>query len=97
MAEQTTERQYKAGARGDRARYRGIVKSNNNAKTLVVAVERRVMHPKYKKYITRHTNLHAHDEKETAQVGDFVELVECRRMSKTKRFRLVSVLKKAGE
>ena len=65
--------------------------------TLVVAVERRVMHPKYKKYITRHTNLHAHDEKETAQVGDFVELVECRRMSKTKRFRLVSVLKKAGE
>lgn len=95
MAE--TERQYKAGARGDRTRFRGLVKSNTNAKTIVVAVERRVMHPKYKKYITRHTNLHAHDEKETAQIGDYVAVVECRPMSKTKRFRLETVLKKAGE
>ncbi|MEZ6184703.1 MAG: 30S ribosomal protein S17 [Planctomycetota bacterium] len=97
MSEQTRERQYASGDRGNRARFRGLVKSANNTQTIVVAVERRVMHKKYKKYITRHTNLHAHDAKETAKVGDFVEIAECRPFSKTKRFRLVSVLKQAGQ
>ena len=68
----------------------GIVLSNNASKTISVQVERRVKH-KIGKFIKKHSKLQAHDEQEIAKVGDTVLLQECRPISKTKSWRLVSV------
>ena len=73
----------------------GRVKSAKMDKTIVVAVERRLQHPLYKKYITKYTNLVAHDENNEAHEGDKVEIVFTRPLSKTKRWRLTSVLEVA--
>ncbi len=70
----------------------GKVLSNKMQKTVVVLVERRVLHPKYKKYIKRRTKLYAHDEKNEAKIGDRVMLIETRPLSKTKRWRVSKVL-----
>jgi small subunit ribosomal protein S17 len=70
----------------------GKVLSNKMQKTVVVLVERRVLHPKYKKYIKRRTKLYAHDEKNEAKIGDRVMLLETRPLSKTKRWRVSKVL-----
>ncbi len=70
----------------------GKVLSNKMQKTVVVLVERKVLHPKYKKYIKRRTKLYAHDEKNEAKVGDRVMLVQTRPLSKTKRWRVNKVL-----
>lgn len=73
----------------------GIVTSDKMDKTVVVAVEGRVLHPLYKKYITRIKKYKAHDAENQASLGDRVQIQECRPVSKDKRFRLISVLEKA--
>ena len=64
----------------------GVVVSDKNAKTVVVEVERRLMHPIYKKFIRRSSRFHAHDEKDIHKVGDKVQIMECRPISKLKRW-----------
>ena len=68
----------------------GIVTSNKADKTITVKVERKVKHPIYGKVIKRATKVHAHDENNTATVGDIVSVKECRPLSKTKTWALVS-------
>lgn len=74
---------------------RGIVVSNAMEKTIVVKAERLVPHPKYRKFVRRHTKFHAHDEDNRARVGDFVELVMTRPLSKTKRWLLDEIIREA--
>jgi len=73
----------------------GTVKSDKQDKTIVVSIERRLMHPLYKKYIKRYTTLYAHDENNEARIGDTVELRFTRPLSKLKRWRLERVLERA--
>ncbi len=73
----------------------GKVISNKMVKSLVVAVERQVAHPLYKKYFRRTTKLMAHDEKQEAGIGDTVRIMETRPMSARKRWRLVEIVEKA--
>ena len=70
----------------------GRVKSDKMDKTIVVSVERRLMHPLYRKIITKYTTLVAHDEGNEAKVGDKVEVVFTRPISKRKRWKLSRVL-----
>ena len=78
-------------------RFEGRVVSDKMQKTVVVQIERRVMHPLYKKYITKRKKLACHDPKEIAHEGDWVLIEECRPISKTKHFRVVKILRRAGE
>jgi len=73
----------------------GKVVSNKMLKSIVVAVERQVAHKLYKKYFRRTTKLMAHDEKQTAGIGDTVKIMETRPMSARKRWRLVEIIEKA--
>jgi len=73
----------------------GIVVSNKMSKTIVVAVENRVLHPLYKKVVSRTTKFKVHDEKNECGVGDKVEIVETRPLSKDKYFRLLRIIEKA--
>jgi small subunit ribosomal protein S17 len=73
----------------------GRVVSNKMQKSIVVAVERRIAHPIYKKYFTRTTKLMAHDENQEASIGDTVKIMETRPMSRHKRWRLVQIVEKA--
>ena len=73
----------------------GKVVSTKMMKSIVVAIERRVPHPLYKKYFRRTTKLMAHDEKREAALGDMVRIMETRPISKNKRWRLVEVVTKA--
>ncbi|MCL2087278.1 MAG: 30S ribosomal protein S17 [Oscillospiraceae bacterium] len=73
----------------------GRVVSNKMDKTIVVAMHENVRHPLYKKIIKRTIKLKAHDEQNTCNVGDKVEVMETRPLSKEKRWRLVSVLERA--
>jgi small subunit ribosomal protein S17 len=85
-----------SGARTSRRKIRvGRVVSSKMQKSIVVAIERRVPHPIYKKYFKRTTTLMAHDEKREAGVGDKVKIMETRPLSKRKRWRLVEILEKA--
>ena len=68
----------------------GVVVSDKMDKTVVVNVERKFPHPLYKKYIKRSKRYHAHDENNTHKVGDTVSIRECRPLSKTKRWEVVS-------
>jgi small subunit ribosomal protein S17 len=70
----------------------GVVTSDKMNKTIVVEVERRVPHPRFKKIVRRTSTFHAHDEKEEAKTGDKVRIMETRPLSKTKRWRLIEVL-----
>ena len=70
----------------------GIVVSNKMDKTAVVAVERRIQHPLYKKIVRRTTRYKAHDAKNTANLGDVVRIVETRPLSKDKRWRIAETL-----
>jgi small subunit ribosomal protein S17 len=67
----------------------GTVVSDKNAKTVIVRVERQVMHPLYKKYIKRSKRYAAHDEGDTHKVGDVVRIVEGRPLSRTKRWTVI--------
>lgn len=73
----------------------GTVVSNKMEKTIVVRIERRKLHPLYKKYITRTKKIKAHDEGSLCQIGDLVKVVESRPLSKDKRWNLLEVLEKA--
>lgn len=73
----------------------GLVTSDKMAKTIVVSVERKIMHTKYGKYIKRTSKFFAHDEKNEAHSGDLVRIEETRPLSKNKCWRLVSVVEKA--
>ena len=73
----------------------GVVVSDKNAKTIVVLVETYKRHTKYTKRVKYGKKYYAHDENEIAKVGDTVTIMECRKLSALKRFRLVSVDKKA--
>ena len=68
----------------------GVVVSDKMDKTVVVNVERKFPHPLYKKYVKRSKRYHAHDENNTHKVGDTVSIQECRPLSKTKRWEVVS-------
>jgi small subunit ribosomal protein S17 len=70
----------------------GTVLSNKMNKTVVVQIERKVLHPKYKKYIKRRTKLYAHDEKSEAKTGDRVILIESKPISKLKRWRVFKIV-----
>lgn len=83
-----------AGRTTKRRTIQGIVVSRS-MKTINVLNERRVQHPRYKKYIRRVSKFLAHDEKDEAQIGDKVLLMSCRPLSKRKSWRLVEVLVKA--
>ena len=72
----------------------GVVTSNKMSKTITVAVERKVKHPIYGKFVKKTTNFHAHDEKNECSIGDTVRIMESRPLSKTKRWRLVEVVEK---
>ena len=73
----------------------GKVVSDKMDKTIVVAIEDNVRHPKYGKIIKRTVKIHAHDEKNTCGVGDTVAVMETRPLSATKRWRLVEIVEKA--
>ncbi len=74
----------------------GAVTSSAMDKTVTVMIERRIKHPVYGKYITRSTKLHVHDENNECGKGDVVVIEQCRPMSKTKSWNLVSIVEKAA-
>ena len=81
--------------RNTRMSIQGVVVSNKNDKTIVVLVETHKRHAKYGKRVKYGKKYYAHDEKNEAKVGDTVTIMGCRKLSATKRFRLVSIDKKA--
>ena len=83
------------GERGNRRVVTGTVTRDKTAKTRRVEVQRLVRHPKYGKFIKRRTVCYVHDEMNESALGDTVEIMECRPMSRTKRWRLVRVVAKA--
>jgi small subunit ribosomal protein S17 len=85
MSERTTNRKVRQGR----------VVSNKMQKSIVVAIERKVPHPVYRKYFKRTVKLTAHDEKQEAGIGDLVRVMETRPLSRTKRWRLVEIIEKA--
>ena len=73
----------------------GKVVSNATDKTIVVAIEDNVKHPVYGKIIKRTLKVHAHDENNACGIGDKVEIMECRPLSKDKNWRVVNIIEKA--
>ena len=94
MAEATTNPS--AATRGNRKERVGEVISNKMTKTIIVRVERRFPHPRFKKVVTGYKKFYAHDEKTEAKVGDRVRIEETRPLSKTKRWRLVEVVERGA-
>jgi small subunit ribosomal protein S17 len=95
MAETTTTVTTENSERGHRKERVGEVISNKMTKTIIVRVERRFPHPRYKKVVTGYSKFYAHDEKAEARVGDTVRIIETRPLSKTKNWRLVEVVERA--
>ena len=81
--------------RGNRKTRTGVVVSDKMDKTIVVEVRTRVRHPLYGKIMNQTTKLKAHDENNECGIGDTVKVMECRPLSKDKRWRLVEIIKKA--
>jgi len=81
--------------RGQRKTRSGFVVSNKMDKTIVVSIERKVKHSVYGKYIKKTSKFQAHDEENQCSIGDLVEIMETRPLSKNKKWRLISVLEKA--
>jgi small subunit ribosomal protein S17 len=73
----------------------GVVVSDKMDKTIVVELTMRKLHPLYKKYVTRSKRVKAHDEQNEAHQGDTVRVVECRPLSRDKRWRLAEIVEKA--
>ncbi|MCX7027949.1 MAG: 30S ribosomal protein S17 [Spirochaetes bacterium] len=73
----------------------GVVTSDKMAKTIVVEIMMRKLHPLYKKYVTKSKTVKAHDEKNDAHVGDTVRVEECRPLSRDKRWRLIEIVGRA--
>ena len=82
-------------AEGTPRTLQGSVTSNKMDKTITVMVERRVLHPLYKKYLRRSTKFHAHDENNECNIGDTVEIAACRPLSKSKNWTLSSIVERA--
>ena len=82
-------------SRGLRKERSGLVVSNRMQKTVVVSIERTVMHPRYRKVLKRRTKVKAHDESSQCHVGDRVLIVECRPLSRDKRWRVSKVIERA--
>lgn len=93
--ESTTAPTVEATTRNLRKERVGIVTSDKMSKSITVTVERRVMHPKYGKFVKRTSKFMAHDEKGEAHIGDMVRIAETRPVSKLKRWRLVEVVERA--
>ncbi|MEE9288735.1 MAG: 30S ribosomal protein S17 [Bacteroidota bacterium] len=84
------------GRRTSRRKVRvGKVVSDKMQKSILVAVERRLPHPLYRKYLRRATKLMAHDERQEARIGDLVKIMETRPLSTRKRWRVVEIVQKA--
>ena len=81
--------------RGKRKRRIGVVVSDKMDKTVVVVVERLVRHPLYKKVLRKRKKYYAHDENNECKIGDVVEIMETRPLSKLKRWRVVRIIEKA--
>jgi small subunit ribosomal protein S17 len=75
----------------------GVVIGNSGNKSVKVAIDYKVKHPKYGKYIKRRTKIGVHDEHNQSKVGDIIEIAECRPRSKTKNWRLVRIVEKVGQ
>ncbi|WP_205685621.1 30S ribosomal protein S17 [Flavipsychrobacter stenotrophus] len=73
----------------------GVVSSDKMEKTITITVERKVKHPLYGKFLKKSSSFHAHDESNSAGIGDVVRIMETRPLSKTKRWRLVEIIEKA--
>ncbi len=89
MAEATTT------TRAQRKTRTGVVKSDKMQKTVVVQIDRRVPHPMYGKMVTRTKKVKAHDEENSAKMGDTVRIMETRPLSKDKRWRVVEIVERA--
>lgn len=83
-----------AATRGRRKVRTGMVVSNRMSKTVVVEVQRRTQHPLYGKVVIRSNKFKAHDEEQTCDIGDRVEIMETRPLSKQKRWRVTRILEK---
>ena len=73
----------------------GVVTSNKMEKSIVVMVERKVKHPLYEKFVKKSTKFIAHDQENTCNEGDTVKIMETRKMSKKKNWRLVDIIERA--
>lgn len=73
----------------------GVITSNKMDKTVTVMIERVVKHPVYGKYIKRSSKVHAHDESNECNIGDTVEVIECRPLSKSKTWNLEKIVTRA--
>jgi small subunit ribosomal protein S17 len=78
-----------------RKRRQGVVVSDKMEKTIVVQIDEKVMHPVYKKYVRKRVKYKAHDETNTARMGDTVQIEECRPLSREKRWRLKNIIERA--
>lgn len=87
----------KKNDRNQRRRLQGVVTSDKMEKTITVLWERQVRHPRTHRYMKRRKKLHAHDENNEAHVGDLVEIMATRPLSKLKSWRLVRVVRRAHE
>ena len=90
-----TENEMNAGTRGKPAAKVGVVTSDKMDKSIVVRVDRIVLHPRYKRYVRRSSKFMAHDEKNACKIGDKVEIVSSRPLSERKRWRVRSILRSA--
>ena len=88
------EEQFKQGIKNEKV---GQVVSTKMQKTIVVEVSRRVPHPLYKRIIGKRKKFYAHDEEGSAKTGDVVRIVECRPLSKLKRWKLAEVIRRAAQ
>jgi small subunit ribosomal protein S17 len=89
----TPKPEYKPGIKNEKV---GSVVSAKMAKTIVVEVSRKAAHPVYKRVVTKRKKFYAHDEKGEAKPGDVVRIIECRPMSKLKRWRLSDVIRRSA-
>jgi small subunit ribosomal protein S17 len=92
-----TQEETSGDTRGSRRTITGTVTSDKMDKTVVVSVIRRVRDRRFHKFVTRRVKYKAHDEKNTCSVGDVVEIIEARPMSKTKRWRILRTITKSVE
>ncbi|MFO7877983.1 MAG: 30S ribosomal protein S17 [Desulfovermiculus sp.] len=85
----------KQNVQGRKRMLTGYVMSNKTDKTVLVRCETIVQHPLYKKYIRRRKKMMAHDPENSCQIGDKIQIIECRPLSRRKRWQLHSILEKA--
>ena len=95
MADSTVATTNEPKAIGNKNEKVGEVVSSKMAKTIVVEVTRRVQHPLYKRIVQKRKKFYAHDDKQEANVGDVVRIIECRPLSKLKRWQLGDIIRKA--